>query len=140
MNQPLTKMNILIVDDDQMSLDVLMRILNILGANVTPVKSGQQALTVLQDHNNNRPDFILADLSMPKMSGWDFNIALKNDPSLADLAIIVLTANASLDTQNQVKKSGFDGFIAKPISIKTFPTILIDILKTIPSLADIIQE
>ena len=133
MEKILTDINVLIVDDDPLGRDIVSRMLNVLGANVFTAESGIQALELVRA--NAEIHLILADLSMPNMSGWVLNDELKDDSALADIPIIILTANASLSAQSRAQRSGFDGFIAKPISIKTFHATLADILKDIPSIA-----
>lgn len=132
MEQVLEGINILVDDDEIMSLNVLKRLLTIFGANVTTSKSTQMALA-------NKPHLIIADLSMPNMSGWAFISALKDDPELADIPAIALTAHATVGIREKALSAGFVDYITKPISIATFPDNLISILKIIPALAELLK-
>lgn len=81
---------ILIVDDDPGVRQALLRVLTEMGYDVSAVPDGRDAMEWLGRHP--RPRLILLDLMMPRMNGWDFREELKNDPELADIPVVVLSA------------------------------------------------
>lgn len=106
---------ILVVEDNDMVQDVLMRRLEFIGHTVVIAPDGQQALeTVAQD----RPDIILLDMSMPTMSGWETARRLKGDQATQDIPIIAVTAHAMPSEKRRTLEAGCDEYESKPIRFK----------------------
>lgn len=123
--------DILVVDDDPKSIDVLSRILSHYGATVHQAINGEDALKLLDTLN---PKFIISDLSMPVMDGWQLMSNLRDKPNIASIPVIALTAHAMIGDQERVSAAGFRGYLSKPISPATFITDLLSILKQIPDI------
>lgn len=123
--------DVLVVDDDPKSLDVASRILSHYGAKVHQANNGQEALNLL---DTLKPKFIVSDLSMPVMDGWQLMSRLRDNPNLAAIPVIALTAHAMIGDQERVGAAGFRGYLSKPISPATFITDLLSILKDVPNL------
>lgn len=85
------KGHILVVDDDQGALEALSDILEYEGYSVLRASNGLQALERLQD-SSPRPELIILDLLMPVMDGWEFRQRQKQDPDLAQIPVLVVTA------------------------------------------------
>ena len=81
---------ILIVDDDPDIRDSLREVLEDEGYTVNTVGNGREALDYL--HRSPRPCVILLDLMMPVMDGWQFRREQKQDPAIATIPLIVITA------------------------------------------------
>jgi CheY-like chemotaxis protein len=81
---------ILVVDDDPSIRDLLRLILEMDGFKIETASHGREALELLQ--RIPRPNMILLDLMMPIMDGWQFHAALKEDPVLRDIPVVVITA------------------------------------------------
>jgi CheY-like chemotaxis protein len=81
---------ILIVEDDQDIRDILELTLKVEGYEVLTAINGAEAFKVLSD--SPMPCLILLDLMMPVMDGWTFAQKIENDPSLADIPIVLVTA------------------------------------------------
>lgn len=77
--------------------------------------NGQDALTRLRA-SDAQPCVILLDLMMPVMSGPEFYDEMRNDPALADIPVVVISADGS--ARSKVKAMGSE-FIAKPVKIET---------------------
>lgn len=90
-------MNILVVDDDTDIRDLLADVLTDEGYGVTCAQQGLEALTLLQQ--GLRPCVILLDLMMPVMNGWQFRAQQQQDPSLAAIPVVVLSAHANLSQE-----------------------------------------
>lgn len=103
--------HVLIVDDDEDSLGVAQQFLSFIGANVSTATRGADVLKILEDTT---PTFILLDLSMPDMDGWEVFEKIRSNPKTADLTVIALTAHAMVHDKERVTAAGFDGYITKP--------------------------
>ncbi|WP_051201122.1 response regulator [Butyrivibrio sp. XPD2002] len=102
--------SILVVDDDDMVLMVLERILS-QEFKVYTAESGEKALEEFDQH---RPDIILADYMMPKMNGFDMMDKL-HEKYGRGIFTIFMTANDQEDTEIEVYKHGALAFLRKPI-------------------------
>ena len=80
---------ILVVDDNDETRDVLQRVLQIKGYVTAEARSGADALRWLRD--GNPTCLILLDINMPEMDGWSVHAALKSDPALAGIPVIVFS-------------------------------------------------
>jgi CheY-like chemotaxis protein len=114
---------VLIVDDEPDSLEVATRVLLFYGAAVYTASNGQEGLAIARAV---RPTFILSDLSMPKMDGWEMRYHLASDPQTSDIPIIALTAHAMVGDRERAISVGFHYYLTKPFSPVTF---LDDLLK-----------
>jgi CheY-like chemotaxis protein len=81
---------ILIVDDDEDVRDSLRLVLEGEGCAVETVTNGLEALRYLRSHG--APCLVLLDLMMPIMNGWDFLVEKDADPTIAQVAVVVVTA------------------------------------------------
>ena len=108
---------VLIVDDEPDNLGVAQKVLSFGGAEVHVARNGLEGLAVLE---NLKPTFILLDLSMPEMDGWEMFERARGNDNFADVPIIALTAHAMAGDRERIEAAGFDGYIAKPFRINTF--------------------
>lgn len=81
---------VLVVDDDAAMRDALVTLLRNEGYEARGAPDGVEALRVLRD--GFRASLVILDMMMPKMDGWDFRVAQRRDPALADIPVVVLTA------------------------------------------------
>lgn len=102
---------ILVVDDDTSNLKMASRILSGEKLRVSCLKSGEDAVTFLQE---NRPDIILLDIHMPEMDGFETIAAIRKNTATADIPVIFLTADDDSDTEKKGLESGAMDFIKKP--------------------------
>ena len=102
---------ILVVDDDTADLRMASQILSAEQIRVSCLKSGEDALTFLQD---NRPDLILLDVHMPGMDGFDALAAIRSGRETADIPVIFLTADDDSSTETRGLEAGAMDFIKKP--------------------------
>jgi len=109
---------VVVVEDDPDSLMVVTMLLEMHGATVISANNGQEGLEVIQAH---RPRFVISDLSMPEMSGWELIEALKQgDRPIAEIPVIALTAHAMDDDRRRAINAGFQNFITKPLQPEKF--------------------
>ncbi len=109
---------LLLVDDDPAIRETLADLLNDEGYEVITAVNGRDALTRLRALGS-RPCVILLDLMMPVMSGSEFYDELRHDPVLADIPVIVISADGN--ARWKVQSMGSE-FIAKPVRIETVLT------------------
>jgi hypothetical protein len=107
---------ILIIDDDDDNLAIATDTFEMFGSTVHTADNGQAGLDAL---NICQPTFILLDLSMPILDGWQTLKALRDIPEVAQIPVIALTAHAMVGDKERVMEAGFDGYIGKPFRINT---------------------
>jgi CheY-like chemotaxis protein len=105
--------SILIVEDDADIREALAEILRDEGHEVQGAPNGQQALHVLRD--GPLPALILLDLMMPVMNGWQFRQAQRQDPVLAPIPVVVISADGAALRESTLM--GASGFLQKPIEL-----------------------
>ena len=106
---------ILIVDDEPnivISLEFLMRR---EGFEVSIARDGEEALSRIRDE---RPDLILLDVMMPKVNGFEVCQAVRSDPKLADVRILMLTAKGREAEIAKGLALGADAYVPKPFSTR----------------------
>ena len=108
---------ILLVDDVQQCLEVEKNFLKPSRARVLTARDGVEALAVMRQE---RPDLVIMDQQMPKMDGLACCTAIKRDPSLRAIPVI-LTGNAGAgESEDVIRQAGCDGYLEKPVSARTF--------------------
>ncbi|MDE7221527.1 MAG: DegV family EDD domain-containing protein [Oscillospiraceae bacterium] len=107
--------HILIVDDNDMNLMVVSKLLAETKIQIDLAASGAECLRLTQNHHY---DCILMDHMMPEMDGIECLHALRAQPGglCQDVPVVALTANAGSDNQLLYRKEGFSGYLAKPVS------------------------
>ncbi|MEM8674726.1 MAG: response regulator transcription factor [Cyanobacteria bacterium P01_G01_bin.67] len=106
---------ILVVDDDLTLRKVLQNSLEQRGYQVTAVGSGKEALIKF---NQDIPDIIVSDVSMPQMDGFEFCRQLRSQPSGKLIPFIFLSAKNELDDRIQGHTNGADSYLTKPFEMK----------------------
>jgi two-component system response regulator MtrA len=104
---------ILVADDDIDIRELVEFKLSTLGHDVVAVSDGAAAIDACQAE---RPDLAVMDVMMPGVSGLDAIRAIRADPALADLPVILLTARAQESDVETGFDSGADDYITKPFS------------------------
>src|SRR5210317_932284 len=105
------KARILCVDDEEVILDSLRKILVLDGYNVDTVETGQEALGLVQI---NSYDFVFTDLKMPAMSGTDVAKSVKH--LRPDIDVVIITGYASVESAVECMKHGVLDYIEKPFT------------------------
>lgn len=101
---------ILLVEDDDALAGVYTMRLKGEGFAVTRVANGEDALAAAKEH---KPDLILLDAMMPKVSGFDVLDILRNTPETANLKIIMLTALSQETDKQRAQGLGVDDYLVK---------------------------
>ena len=103
---------VLLVDDNEGNRDLMELHLEGLPVRCVVAADGQGALQAVAQ---TRPDLILLDVMMPKMSGFEVCRAIKSDESLREIPVVMVTALDSVVDQDRAKSEGADGYMVKPI-------------------------
>ncbi len=119
--------HILVVDDNEMNLMVVTKLLSATKIHIDTASSGMECLKLTQNHYY---DCILMDHMMPEMDGIECFHALQAQPGglCQDVPVVALTANAGSDNQLLYRKEGFSGYLAKPVSGALLEAAVLSIL------------
>lgn len=112
---------VLVVDDEKVILSLLESTLSRAGYEVTTADDGIEAMEKLRE---DVPDFIVLDIVMPVMDGYEMLAQLQSDPRYKDIPVIILTARAQEADMVKGWRSGVAGYITKPINVDHFVTML----------------
>ena len=104
------KQKILLVEDDMALSAVYRSRLEIEGFDVREANNGEDALSATVEY---RPDLILLDVMMPKISGFDVLDILRNTPETANVRIIMLTALSQPKDKERAESLGVDDYLVK---------------------------
>lgn len=104
------KGKILLVEDDMALAQVYRSRLEFEGFDVKEVHNGEEALSAALDY---RPDLILLDAMMPKISGFDVLDILRNTPETTNIRVIMLTALSQPKDKERAEKIGADEYLVK---------------------------
>ncbi len=105
---------VLVVDDNPQNLELLCAYMeDVEGVTVIPASNGLEAL---QKVSELRPDLILLDIMMPKMSGFEVCRQLKSNPRTRDIQIVMVTALNEVGDHERAVECGTDEFLTKPVN------------------------
>lgn len=119
---------VLLVEDNELNRDMLVRRLTRAGLEVITAGDGRQALDAMAAQS---PDVVLMDMNLPVMDGWTASSTAKRDESLRHIPIIALTAHAMEADRLNALDAGCDDYATKPVD---FPGLLIKIEKLVPGI------
>lgn len=109
-----TRGTILYVEDNPENRMLIRRVLEADGFRVLLASSATEALQILQQEH---PDVMLVDVSMPDVDGYTLTTRVKSMPEFERLPIVALTANVMRGEQERARQAGCDGYIPKPVDI-----------------------
>ncbi len=111
---------IVVVEDQPDSLKLLATLLTLHGHTVIPLASGDGLVETMQTRTP-APDLVLLDIQLPGRDGYALLQDLKAVQGDHRWKVVALTAHAMAADRAKAMAAGFDGYITKPIDIKTFP-------------------
>jgi len=108
---------VLVVDDNQTNRMILTKNVEALGSRVAVVPSGAKALEVLRNAHRAGDPFhvVLLDMQMPGMDGEQTARAIKSDPALKDIKILILTSMGQRGDAVRLEALGCSGYLLKPV-------------------------
>jgi len=117
------KTRVLLVEDNELNRDMLIRRLNRAGIDVVTAENGQKALEMMHQET---PEVVLMDMNLPVMDGWTASRKAREDDTIKHIPIIALTAHAMEADRLNALEAGCDDYATKPVD---FPGLLIKIEK-----------
>jgi len=116
-----SRLPLMIIDDDNDLRDALVDIMVAEGYEVAPFDDAGEALTALE--HGLTPFLILLDLMMPGMSGWEFRAAQLENPRLAAIPVVVVTAATSVGEERRTL--GDVAIVRKPFALDTLLPLVV---------------
>jgi len=104
---------VLIAEDNPINRELLRELLEIRGYTVSEACNGQEALLMVEQEP---PDILLLDIGMPLLDGFAVVRMLRAMPRFAALPIVAVTAYAMQGDREKIMRSGFDGYLSKPVN------------------------
>ena len=108
---------VLIVEDNELNMKLFHDLLDAQGYATLQTREGLQALALAREH---RPNLILMDIQLPEISGLEVTKWLKEDPDLASIPVVAVTAFAMKGDEERIREGGCEAYISKPISVSHF--------------------
>ena len=106
------KSTILLVEDNEVNRDMLVRRLQRAGHEVATAADGEAALTAMREQ---QPAVVLMDMNLPLKDGWTACREAQQDASIADIPIIALTAHAMEEDKHRALEAGCSDYATKPV-------------------------
>ena len=108
---------VLLVEDNERNLKLARDVLEYAGFTVLVATTGEDAVTTAQAA---APDVILMDLQLPGIDGHAALSLLRADSTTRHIPVVALTAFAMAQDRDRALAAGFDGYLEKPISVRSF--------------------
>ena len=109
--------HILVVDDNDLNLVLLAKILELEGYDVTMAHNGVEAIqSIVQEI----PDLALLDVMMPEMNGYELCRKMRQPPLSTEMPIVMLTAMSSEGERKQALEAGANDIWSKPFDMNVF--------------------
>lgn len=105
--------SVLVVDDNEQNVELLLAYLEDLRCDVRTAADGLAALDAVAAK---RPDIILMDVMMPRMSGYQATRKIKTNPATRDIPIVMVTALNEVGDVERAVECGADDFLSKPVN------------------------
>jgi len=106
---------ILVVDDNEQNVELLQAYLESMPVEVHAAYDGVKALEMIQE-GGLKPDLVVLDVMMPKMSGFEVCRKLKGEPATAGIPVMMVTALNELGDIERGVEAGTDEFLSKPVN------------------------
>jgi CheY-like chemotaxis protein len=110
---------ILIVEDNPLNLKLVRDVLTVSGYEVVAAPSGEEGVTLAQTCE---PDLVLMDIQLPGIDGYEALRMLRQNPQLDSVPVDAVTAFAMREDRERASRAGFDGYLGKPISVRSLPS------------------
>lgn len=109
---------ILYIEDNADNRMLVRRVLEAVGYRVIEAEDGSRGIDLLR---STTPDLVLMDINLPEVDGYEVTRRLKQEPSMAKVPVVAMTANVMKGDRERTLAAGCDGYIPKPIDIDTLP-------------------
>ena len=109
---------VLIVEDNEKNMKLVRDLLQFKGFRTLEAQTAEGGIALAESF---QPNLILMDIQLPDTDGMTALRQLRDAPRTAAIPVIALTAFAMKDDSERFLEAGFDGYLAKPISVREFP-------------------
>ena len=109
---------ILIIEDNERNLKLVRDVLQFSGFRTAEARTAEDGLALA---SASPPDLVLLDLQLPGIDGLEAFRQLRGSPPTAAIPVVAVTALAMKADRERVLRAGFDGYLEKPISVRTLP-------------------
>ena len=129
-NLDFSSMRLLLAEDNDLNREIALVVLGDLGFRMETARNGQEAVDILSASRPGDFDGVIMDIQMPVMDGYEASRAIRRleDPALASVPIIAMTANAFAEDIRQAEEAGMNGHIAKPLDLEKMRETLAEVL------------
>ena len=119
---------ILLVEDNELNREIAVELLNEYGFLIDSAENGAEAVEKVKNSEPGNYDLVLMDVQMPVMNGYEATKQIRalDNPALAGITILAMTANAFDEDRKKALECGMDGFLSKPIVIEELISTLHD--------------
>ena len=124
--QPAPPSRVLVVDDNLDAADLLVMVLQTFGHEVQVAYSGQTALEMAIQY---QPDFVLLDIGLPEMDGYEVARHLRQQPQTKDVWLIAITGYGQDSDRQRTQEAGFDHHLVKPVERRKLQNLLATLAK-----------
>jgi CheY-like chemotaxis protein len=107
---------ILIAEDNAVNRELLRELLEMRGYTVVEACDGDEALRMIEQ---TQPDLLLLDIGMPVLDGFAVVRKIRENPRLAALPVVAVTAYAMQGDRERILNANFDGYLSKPVNSRS---------------------
>ncbi|HLJ30439.1 MAG TPA: response regulator [Candidatus Angelobacter sp.] len=120
------QVDILLIDDSQADVQLTIHALECEGLQhrLKVLRDGEEALKFLMDCLDPAPRLILLDLKLPKVNGHEVLKAVKSDPAMKSVPIVILTSSAQESDISTSYRLGANSYIQKPVDFEAFCAVI----------------
>ena len=112
---------VLLVDDNRVLAQSIRRFIQVLGHDIRVAYDGLEALQIASEY---RPDLVLMDIGLPKLSGYDVAREIRSKPWGASMTLVAMTGWGRDDDRRQSQEAGFDQHLMKPVPADALESLL----------------
>jgi len=106
---------ILIAEDNAVNRELLRELLEMRGYTVVEACDGEEALRMIEQ---TQPDLLLLDIGMPLLDGFGVVCKIRENPRMATLPVVAVTAYAMQGDREKILNSKFNGYLSKPVNAR----------------------
>ena len=116
---------ILVVEDNEKNRKLVRDVLTVKGYRVIETEAGEEGVHLAHEQH---PALVLMDIQLPGIDGIEALRRLRADPVTAAIPVVAVTASAMTQDRQKILAAGFDGYQAKPISVRPFLELVREVL------------
>ena len=120
-SRPRRSCRVLVVDDNQDAANALRLLLEGDGHRVMVASDGVAGLALARDH---KPDYLLLDIGLPRLTGYDIATTVRGDPAMNDVTLVAITGYGQTHDYARTAAVGFDYHLTKPVDYRALQELL----------------